>query len=263
MADIEYSVVNHVGWIRLNRPELKNSFTLAMIDQWAEFLLEAKADDQVGAVVVTGTADSFCSGVDLSVMDEMAKRDDALAWKSLLSDRVHRIAFTLEQMDKPVIAAVNGTAVGAGMDMSLMCDMRFAGRGARFCEGYVRIGAVPGDGGCFFLPRLVGLPKALELLLSGEFVDAEEALRIGLVNRVYDDSELDAATQAFAETLVAYSPLAIRMIKRTVYQSLRLDMRTSLDLISSHMGIVQTDARAGAALAAFKSSQKGRSGERK
>jgi enoyl-CoA hydratase/carnithine racemase len=188
----------------------------------------------------------------------MVSDDDALAWKNLLWERVHQIAFTLEQLDKPVIAAVNGTAVGAGMDMSLMCDMRFAARSARFCEGYIRIGAVPGDGGCFFLPRLVGVAKALELLLSGEFVDAEEALRIGLVNRVYDDAELDAQTQAFARKLVGHNPLAVRLIKRTVYQSLQLDLRTSLDLVSSHMGIVQTNAQAGRSLEAFRAGQRER-----
>lgn len=256
MADIEYSVTRGVAWIRLNRPHVKNSFTLEMIDDWARFLRDAGASNGVGAIVVTGTGGSFCAGVDLGVMDQMAKQKDALAWKSLLWERVHRVAFTLEQIDKPVIAAINGTAVGAGMDMSLMCDMRFASRSARFCEGYIRIGAVPGDGGCFFLPRLVGVAKAIELLMSGDFVDAEEALRIGLVNRVYDDGELESSTQGFAEKLVAHNPLAIRMIKRSVYQSLHLDMRASLDLISSHMGIVQTNARAGMDLASFQLGRK-------
>lgn len=259
MADIEYSVVDQVAWIRLNRPKVKNSFTLEMIDQWAQFLRDAKTDPGVGAIVVTGSADSFCGGVDLSVMQAMVADDDALAWKNLLWERVHHIAFTLEQLDKPVIAAVNGTAVGAGMDMSLMCDMRFAARSARFCESYIRIGAVPGDGGCFFLPRLVGVAKALELLLSGEFVGAEEGLRIGLVNRVYDDAELEAQTQAFARKLIGHNPLAMRMIKRTVYQSLHLDMRTSLDLISSHMAVVQTNAKADDALDAFRAGQRERS----
>jgi enoyl-CoA hydratase/carnithine racemase len=251
MADIEYSVANRVAWIRLSRPRVKNAFTLEMIDQWAQFLRDAKASDEVGAVVVTGSADSFCGGVDLAVMQNLIAKNDPLAWKNLLWERVHRIAFAMQDLDKPVIAAVNGVAVGAGMDMALMCDMRFAARSARFSEGYIRLGAVPGDGGCFFLPRLVGLGKALELLMSGEFVDAEEALRIGLVNRLHDDSALESATQAFAEKLVSYNPLALRMIKRLTYQCLDLDMRTSLDLVSSHMGIVQTNAEAARALKAF------------
>jgi enoyl-CoA hydratase/carnithine racemase len=252
MSDLEYKVTNRVAWIRLNRPETKNSFTLEMIDEWVARLQEAGADAEVGAIVVTGNGGSFCSGVDLAVIDDLQKRGDALAWKSLLWDRIHRIAFTLEALDKPVIAAVAGTAVGAGMDMSLMCDMRFAGRSARFCEGYIRIGAVPGDGGCYFLTRLVGTAKALELFLSGDFIDADEALRIGIVNRVYEDAELERETQRFAEKLVAHSPIALRMMKRAVYQSRDADLRTALDMISSHMGIVQTTHDAQEAFNAFR-----------
>jgi enoyl-CoA hydratase/carnithine racemase len=119
-------------------------------------------------------------------------------------------------------------------------------------EGYIRIGAVPGDGGCWFLPRLVGVAKALELLLSGDFIDAEEALRIGMVNRVYDDAELETKTQDFAEKLARQSPIALRAIKRTTYQGLRMDMRASLDMVSSHMGMVQTTDDAAEAFAAFR-----------
>ena len=258
MSDLQYEVTNRVAWIRLNRPEQKNAFTLEMIDAWARHLQEAAADAQVGAIVVTGNGGSFCSGVDLAVIEDLQKRGDALAWKTLLWDRIHRIAFALERLDKPVIAAVAGTAVGAGMDMALMCDMRFAGRSARFCEGYIRIGAVPGDGGCYFLPRLVGTAKALELFLSGDFIDAEEALRIGVANRVYDDAELEAQTQRFAEKIVGHSPIALRMIKRAVYQSRDADLRTALDMISSHMGVVQTTADAQEAFSAFREGRRPR-----
>jgi enoyl-CoA hydratase/carnithine racemase len=252
MEDIQYEVVRRVAWIRLNRPAHKNAFTLEMIEAWKKHLEAASADDDVGAIVVTGNGDSFCAGADLSIIERLNAQGSALAWKTLLWEHVHRIAFTLEQMDKPVIAAVKGVAVGAGLDMALMCDMRFAGRSASLSEGYIRIGAVPGDGGCYFLPRLVGVAKALELLLSGEFVDAGEALRIGMVNRVYEDSELEASTQAFAEKIAAHSPIALRTIKRATYQSLRMDMRGSLDMISSHMGMVQTTQDAAEAFAAFR-----------
>lgn len=258
MSDLEYGIRNRVAWIRLNRPDQKNAFTLEMIDDWVQHLQQAGADSEVGAIVLTGNGGSFCSGVDLAVIEDLQKRGDALAWKSLLWDRVHRIAFALERLDKPVIAAVAGAAVGAGMDMSLMCDLRFAGRSARFCEGYIRIGAVPGDGGCYFLPRLVGSAKALELFLSGEFVDAEEALRIGMVNRIYEDAELEERTQQFAEKIVAHSPVALRMIKRAVYQSRDADLRTALDMISSHMGVVQTTRDAQEAFNAFREGRRPR-----
>ena len=251
MADLLYTVDNAVATIQLNRPAHKNSFTLEMIDEWAARLEQAGADPQVRAIITTGSGDSFCAGVDLEVMQALQRKRSALEWKKVLWDRVHKIAFALERIDKPVIAAVNGVAVGAGMDMALMCDMRFMARSARWSEGYVRVGAVPGDGGCYYLPRLVGRAKALELLLTGDFIDAGEALRIGLVNRVHADDELRAQTQAFAERLAHKSPIALRTIKRAVDQSLRSDLRTSLDLISSHMGVVLTTDDAIEATAAF------------
>ena len=258
MSDLEYGINNRVAWIRLNRPGQKNAFTLEMIDAWAQRLQQAEDDREVGAIVVTGNGGNFCSGVDLAVIEDLQKRGDALAWKSLLWDRVHRIAFTLERLDKPVIAAVSGAAVGAGMDMSLMCDLRFAGRSARFCEGYIRIGAVPGDGGCYFLPRLVGSAHARERVMSGALVDSEEAFRIGQVKSVYDDRALEAETQRFAEKVVAHSPVALRLIKRAVYQSRDTDLRTALDMVSSHMGVVQTTRDAREAFDAFREGRRPR-----
>jgi enoyl-CoA hydratase/carnithine racemase len=252
MDDLLYSVRDGVGTIRLNRPQVKNSFTLEMIDEWAALLDRAALDPDVGAVVVTGSGDSFCSGVDLDLAAMLQRQRSALAWKQVLWERVHKVAFAMERIDKPVIAAVNGVAVGAGMDMALMCDMRFMARSATWSEGYVRIGAVPGDGGCYFLPRLVGRAKALELLLSGDFIDAAESLRIGLVNRVCDDSELADQAHAFARRLAGNSPIAVRTIKRAVDQSMRADLRTSLDLISSHMGVVLTTEDAAEAMGAFR-----------
>ena len=140
-----------------------------------------------------------------------------------------------------MIAAVNGVAVGAGMDMALMCDMRIIARSARLSEGYIRVGLVPGDGGCYYLPRLVGPAKALELLLTGDFIDAEEAARLGIANHVVDDDELPAAVSALARKLADAPPVAVRMIKRAVYQSARTDLRTALDLISSHMSVGDID----------------------
>ena len=165
-----------------------------------------------------------------------------MAAKAFLSERVHAVARAVADLDKPLIAAVNGAAVGAGLDMALMCDLRFAARSATMCEAYITLGLVPGDGGCFFLPRLVGPAKALELLLSGDVVDAEEALRIGMVNRVVEDEDLQAATREFAERLASYSPVAMAMIKRATYASAQLGMSQSLDLISSHFALLAAEA---------------------
>ena len=251
MADLEYSVAEGIGTIRLNRPERKNAFTLEMADQWATLLAGARIDPDVRVLILTGTGDAFCSGVDLERRNEHMPATP-LARKQVLTDRVHRIALAMEDLDKPVIAAINGTAVGAGLDMALMCDMRIMARSARASEGYIRVGLVPGDGGCYYLPRLVGVAKALELLLTGDFIDAEEAARIGLVNHVVDESELDGAVQVLARKIANGPPVVVRMIKRATYQSMRTDLRTSLDLISSHTGVVGLMGDSAEAMAAFR-----------
>jgi len=250
MGDLLYEVRDRIATITLNRPDKLNAFTPAMIDAWARALGEAQADDAVHVVVVTGAGRAFCTGGDVGRMGEGAPT--ALDHKRHLWDGVHRIPKALEQMDKPVIAMVNGLAVGAGMGMCLMCDLRVAAEEARFSTGYVRVGLVPGDGDCYFLPRLVGPAKALELLWTADFIDAAEALRLGIVNRVVPGARLAEETYALAARLAEGPQVAIRMIKRLVYQSLHLDLRTHLDLVSSHMAIVRQTADHAEGVAAFK-----------
>jgi enoyl-CoA hydratase/carnithine racemase len=250
MADLEYSVSDGIGTILLNRPHRKNAFTMPMIERWAEILRDARTDPDVRVVVLTGAGDAFCSGVDLGSLDGRAPTP--LERKLHLTEHIHRIPLALEDLDKPVIAAVNGVAVGAGMDMALMCDMRIIARSARLSEGYIRVGLVPGDGGCYYLPRLVGTAKALELLLTGDFIDGEEAARLGIANHVVDDAELPGAVERLARKIADGPPVAVRTIKRAVYQSARTDLRTALDLISSHMSVVTSTQDSAEALAAFR-----------
>lgn len=256
MADIEYTKADGIGTILLNRPERKNAFTFAMIDEWARILEHARVDDDVRVLVLTGAGDAFCSGVDLGGYTE-GQRPTPLERKQGLTDRIHRVPLALEDLDKPIIAAVNGVAVGAGMDMALMCDMRVVARSARLSEGYIRVGLVPGDGGCYYLPRLVGTAKALELLLTGDFVDGEEAARLGIANHVVDDAELPSFVTALARRIADAPPVAVRMIKRAVYQSAKSDLRTALDLISSHMAVVTSTSDSAEAYAAFREKREG------
>lgn len=242
MSEISISRDGHVVVIAINRPEKKNAFTIEVLEDIVKALDNIRYDKECRAVILTGEGDTFCAGVDLSIPKKM-KADGANApndWKNLLMDRVHQIAIALDDFDKPVIAAVRGPAYGAGMDLALMCDMRFIGTSARMCEAYINLGVVPGDGGCFYLPRIVGLSKALELMLSGRVVEADEALSIGLANHVFPDDVLMAETMKFAQVLATKSPIAMRMIKRATYQSFDMNLRSSLDLISSHMAVVQS-----------------------
>ncbi len=250
MSDLLYEVKDRIATITLNRPDKLNAFTGPMIDAWAQSLAEAQRDDEVNVVIVTGSGRAFCAGGDVARMKDGAPTP--LEHKNQLWEHIHRIPKTLEAMDKPVIAMVNGLAVGAGMGMCLMCDVRIASDQARFSTGYVRVGLVPGDGDTYFLPRLVGSAKALELLWTADFVEAPEALRLGIVNRVVPAAELPEATYAFARQIADGPQVPIRMIKRLVYQSLRLDLRTHLDLVSSHMSVVRQTADHAEGVAAFK-----------
>jgi len=262
MSDIEYSVKDHIATILLNRPEKLNTFTEEMLKTWQESLRQAQLDDDVRVVVVTGSGRAFCAGGDMS--KRSADAASAEPAKSPIERKEHLrkgpqgVALAVQALEKPIIAAVNGAAVGAGMDMALMCDIRLAGRSARFSEAYLRVGLVPGAGGAYFLPRVVGLAKALELFFTGDFVDAAEAERIGLVNRVIDDEKLMEETYALARRIADSPPIAARIIKRTIYQSLTTDLRTSLDLISSHMAIVQLTEDSKEAIAAFKEKRPGK-----
>ncbi len=236
-SELLYEVKDRIATLTLNRPDKMNAFTGPMIERWAWALGEAQRDREVNVVVVTGAGSAFCSGGDVARMGEGAPTP--LDHKNMLWEHIHRVPKALEAMDKPVIAMVNGVAVGAGMGMAVMCDLRIASETARFSTGYVRVGLVPGDGDTYFLPRLVGTARALELLWTAEFIEAVEAERLGIANRVVPADRLAEETYALARRIADGPQVPIRMIKRLVYQSLRLDLRTHLDLVSSHMAVVR------------------------
>ena len=234
---LKFSVEDGIATILLDRPERMNAFTFEMIAAWTEALQQCRTDPAVKVVVVTGAGSAFCSGGDIVEMGDRLAQQPAQR-KAELFEKVQRIPLTLEDLDKPVIAALNGVATGAGLDLALMCDMRYAARSARFAECYMKVGLVPGAGGAHFLPRLVGTAKALEMFFTGDFVDAEEALRIGMVNKVFDDDRLMEDVMGIARRIARAPELPIRFIKRAIYQGMRNDLRTNLDLISSHYAVV-------------------------
>ncbi len=254
MADLEVSIVDRVMVARLNRPEKKNALSAEMLDLLQDALRSANDNPEVGCFVITGAGDAFCSGGDLGRRSSESSVSDPtpLERKTRLQKVTHKVVLTVEDFEKPLIAAVNGAAAGAGMDLALMCDLRFAGNSARFSEAYIRVGLLPGNGGCYFLPRIVGPARALELLWTGDFVSADEALRIGLVNHVYSDHNLMEETLSFAKRLASGPPLQQRDIKKLMYQSLRTDLRTSLETVSSHMAVIQSTEDYKEAISAFK-----------
>ena len=226
-----------VGVATFDRPEVRNAITIEMADELAEHLRRAQRDDSVSVVVVTGGGRAFCGGGDLN---RLARRHEPIEVRKRLTEHMHQVAYAVAAFDKPLIAAVNGDAFGAGMDIALMADFRLCARSARFCTGYVLVGLVPGDGGAWFLPRVVGLPAALDLLMTGRMVGADEALAMGMVTRVVDDASLTDEAMAFAGQLADRPTDLLQMIKRATYESARSDLRTSLDLVAAQMGVIRT-----------------------
>jgi 2-(1,2-epoxy-1,2-dihydrophenyl)acetyl-CoA isomerase len=229
-----------------------NAFTDVMLREWASALEDARLDRDVRVVVVTGAGRGFCAGADLRGGIGIAAEGDGgpqspADRRNWLRDGVHYVPRAVQLLDKPYIAAVNGAAVGAGMDMASMADIRIASDAAKFAMSYVKVGLVPGDGGCYFLPRIVGLPKALELIWTGDFVDAEEALRIGYVSKVVPADSLMEATREFALRLAQGPAVAMQLAKRLVYRGLDASWHEAFEQAGGAMAIAQSteDAREG------------------
>ena len=237
-GDILFTVAERVATITLNRPERRNAFTLAMIDEWADRLEECAARVDVHAVLVTGAGKAFCSGGDIDELMKQGQGSGPQERKDELVGHIHRIPRILERLDKPVIAAINGAATGAGMDLALMCDLRYAARSAKFAETYVKLALMPGAGGAYFLPRLIGRARALEMLWTGDFIDSEEAERIGLVNKALPDGDLMPHALAMARRLADGPTQTIRTIKRAIRAGQASDLSTSLDFGASNYGIL-------------------------
>jgi 2-(1,2-epoxy-1,2-dihydrophenyl)acetyl-CoA isomerase len=241
---IIYEKADRIATIILNRPERMNAFTPTMINEWYAALLDAHTDPEVRVVILTGAGRGFCAGADVSgrgPIGNLMNRDRSLVEnRNFLRDGVQRIPRLVSIMEKPYIAAVNGPAAGAGMDMASMCDIRFAAEGARMGMTYVRMGLIPGDGGAYYLPRIVGMAKALDLIWTGRMMDAQEALEMGYVSAVVPGDELMSFTRAYAEKLVKGPSVAIQQAKRLAYRSQDATLDAALDLAAHAMFVAQS-----------------------
>ena len=217
-----------IGTLILNRPDKLNAFAGTMRREVADALDELEHDDAVRVIVLTGAGRAFCAGADIGYMSELIATRDEAAMAALV-EAGRRVVLTMRASSKPVIGSINGAAAGGGANLALACDLRIASDRASLGQIFNRIGLHPDWGGTYFLPRLVGPAKTLELFWLAEMVDAAEGLRLGLFNRVVPHDALGTETRALAAALAAKPPLAIAMAKRAVYASLDRSLPEMLD----------------------------------
>lgn len=215
-----------VAVVRLSRPKTLNALDRELVDALGDAFARITTDAEVRAVVVTGSGGAFCSGVDLKEAMSALGRNEALGERLA---GFHRLIRLITGADKPFIAAVDGAAVGFGADLALACDLRVLSDRAYLQEKFVDIGLMPDGGGTFHLPRLIGVGRALELMLLGERVDAELAKSLGLANRVVEVPELEATALSLAQRLAGGPPLALAAIKRAVRANLSATLDEALD----------------------------------
>jgi len=218
-----------VAVVTLNRPERFNSFTTSMYKEFPRILDQLRRDDEVKAVILTGAGKGFCAGSDVS--DRLGKRlkegGEGSRFENL--QRVGAMALDITDFEKPIIGAVNGTAVGAGLSLALLCDIRLASERARFGAVWLNVGLIPDVGATYSLPRIVGKEKAMALILSREIIGAEEALKIGLVSKVFPHDQLMDEARNLARSIATGPSVAVELTKRGLQRSLENDLRTQLD----------------------------------
>ncbi|MEJ7809006.1 MAG: enoyl-CoA hydratase/isomerase family protein [Gemmatimonadaceae bacterium] len=217
-----------VGTLTLNRPEKLNAFAGTMRRELADALDELEADPGIRVVVITGAGRAFCAGADVGYMADLIRDDDVEALAALV-EAGRRVVTTIRRSAKPIIASVNGVAAGGGANLALACDLRIASEEAKLGQTFNRIGLHPDWGGTYFLPRLVGPAKALELFWLADVIDAAECGRLGLFNRVVPHESLAAETARIALALARKPALALALAKRAVYQSLDRALPEMLD----------------------------------
>lgn len=244
---------NHQLWIRLNNPEQMNAITIPMIESLTTALKHADFDKSIRVIVLTGNGKSFCAGGDIKAMKDKTGmfEGESNELRMRYTHGIQQIPRCIEEISTPIIAMVNGAAIGAGCDLSMMCDLRIGSPSSKFAETFTRMGLVPGDGGTFFLQRVVGYAKAMQMFLTAETFSGVEALNFGLLNNLFEDSVLEIETEKIATTIANLAPIAQSMTKKAMKISYLADLHSSLDLLASFQGITQRTSDHFEALSAF------------
>lgn len=245
LKQITYAKKDRVALITLNRPEALNALTPRMIDEWVWAIEDARADPEVRVLVVTGAGRAFCAGADLKGLS--GQQDKAVTstgknpseLRGFMRAGIQRIPRALESLDKPYIAAINGAGTGGGMDLATMADIRIASENARVAMTHLKVANLSADGGYYFLPRVVGIAKAMDLVLTARMIDAQEMLRIGYVSQVVSADELMPTVMDLAHKL-AYGPaVATQYAKRLLIKGLDSTLDESLEEVEAAMLVAQ------------------------
>ena len=226
---IEVKIENNVAWISLNRPEVFNSFNREMALQLQNTLDDCAANSNVRALVITGNGKAFCAGQDLK---EVTDPELNPGFRKILEEHYNPIIQKIRTIEKPIIAAVNGVAAGAGANIALACDIVVATEQASFIQAFSKIGLVPDSAGTFFLPRLIGFQKASALMMLGDKVSAQEALTIGMIYKIFPIAIFEDEVKTLAENLAQMPTKAIGLTKRLLNQSMSNNLEQQLQLES-------------------------------
>ncbi|GGC72039.1 crotonase/enoyl-CoA hydratase family protein [Chelatococcus reniformis] len=251
---VKYEQDGGVVTLTLNEPDTRNALSPAIVDAIEAHCARINKDMSVSCVIVTGAGDSFSSGGNVK---EMRDRSGAMFGGIPAEVRrgyqhgIQRIPLAMYNLEVPAIAAVNGFAIGAGCDLTLMCDIRIAADDAQFAESFMRVGLVSGDGGAWFLPRVVGLSRAYEMTFTGNFIKAEQALAWGLASYVVPKESLLDEARKMARQIAAQPPHSIRLCKKLVRDSAAISLPTHLEIASGMQALAQHTADQHEAVSAF------------
>ena len=230
-----------IAVVTLNRPDTLNALSADVVEGLVAAMGEADADDGISCAVLTGAGRAFSSGGNLKEIKALTADQgmDAIAVERWYRDGIQRIPMVMNAISVPVVAAVNGHAIGAGCDLATMCDIRIGGEDAQFAESFLKVGIIPGDGGAWFLPRVVGQARAMEMLLTGRRIKAAEAAEWGLVSRVVANDALIDEAMKMATTVAAQPPVALRAAKRLFRATQNMGLEDSLASAAAAQGMLQ------------------------
>lgn len=260
MAFATYEKSGRIAVVTMNRPEARNAIgTVEDCDDLAAALMRANHDRDVSALILTGAGKAFCSGGDLKSIRErtgIGPQSPPDATRSNYRRGVHTIIRALAEVEVATIAAINGPAIGLGLDIGILCDMRVAAASAKMASSFVKVGIIPGDGGAWILTQAIGPSRAAEMILTGDTIDAAEALRIGLVNKVAPDDKLMDEARALAERVAVNPPRAVRMAKRLLRESQHGRLSDVLELSAAFQALAHETADHKEAVDAFSEKRK-------